>query len=322
MFAKLFILAVVFQLSACAYIDVDSASIDSPSYVTGGDVSTVTFDFTFTPVDGAASAIVASHASTRYMLGAALSGDDEGSSLAGLNLVTLTSSQQTTNLTDDTSVTWSNLEVDLNLTDTDCGNGTVFTYLCFALLPYSGVTWSGVDTSNSTICSELRCKATADVGIDTLTITNPDEGILNVGGGQAVEFDVGLESTSGSDDIVGSMNWKVTTFLASSEDGDDPVATVNSATILSAQLSKDLESGGSITLSSVAATYDLADVECDDFEYLCATIAPHGSSYWVFNGNTLDRTVCTAVTCGAGFAQISVVVMLICVAISRLFDNS
>jgi len=322
MFTKLIILAVVIQLSACGYIDVDSASIDSPSSVIDGDITTVTFDFTFTPVDGAARAINASHASTRFMLGGALSGADDGTGLAGLSLVNLTSEQQTVALSDDSSVTWSNLEIELNLTETDCGNGTVYAYLCFALLPYSGVTWSGVDTSNSSICTDLRCKATADVGIDSLTITNPDEGVLNIGGGQAVEFDLGISSTSGSNDIVGTKNWKVSTFLASDEDGSDPVATVSSATILSAQLTKDLSSGDSITLANVAANYDLTDVTCDDFDYLCATIAPHGMSYWQFSGNTLDRTVCTAVTCGASFAQMSVVFMLVCVAISRLFNNS
>jgi len=191
-----------------------------------------------------------------------------------------------------------------------------------AMMPDPAVTWSGVDTSNASICLDFRCKATADVGIDTLTITNPDDGVLNVGGGQAVEFDVGLTSTSGSDDVVGTQNWKITTFLASDEDGSDAVATVSSATLLSAQLTKDLTSADSITLSAVAANYDLTDVTCDDFAFLCATVAPHSNAYWKFDGNTLDRTACTAVTCGAGLAQMSIVSMLVCVAISRLFNNS
>jgi len=321
MFTKLIILAVAFQLAACGYIDVDSATIASPSDTTGGDTVSVTFSITFTPTDGAASAITASGNSKRFLIGASLSGDNDGSDTVGMTFVNLTNSQQLVTLTDDSSVTWSDLTFEMDLSSVDCGNGTLYPYMCFGIIPHPSVTWSGVDTSNATICEDFRCKAGADVGIDTLTITNPDDGVLNTGGGQAVEFDVGLTSTSGSDDVVGSQNWKITTFLSSDDSGSDSVAS-HTATIVSSQLTKDLSAGGSITLSGVAANYDLTSVTCDDFAYLCATIAPHANAYWKFDGSTQDRTVCSAVTCGAGLAQISIFIMLVCVAISRLFDNS
>lgn len=323
MLATCFLFAVFIQLSACGYVDVDSVNIDSPSDIIGGENTTIQFDITFTPVDGAAAAIEASHGSTRFLLGAALSSLDDFSSLVGLSSVSLSSAQQTTNLTDDSSVTWSDLTIELDLTSVDCGNGTLYTYFCLGLMEYSGVTWSGVDTDNATVCASFRCKATADVGIDSLTVTNPDDEIVNIGGGQLVEFDLGISSAADSDDIIGQTNWKVTTFLSDSEDGSSPVATVSSASLDSSELTKDLAASGSATLSSVAATFDLTDVECDEISYICATIAPHGNAYWKFDaGAALDTTVCSAITCGAGITQISFIMMLVCVAVSRLFNYS
>lgn len=157
-FTRFIILVALIAASYAQFLDLDSFNIDSPSVIYDGEVFDVVFDVTFTPTGGAASIITNSHASTRFMPVFTLSEDGETLDLDAYSTVELTSGQQTTALTDDDSVTWSNLEASLNLTDIECGDGSVYQYACVSIMAYTGVSWGAVDTSNSSMCSSFVCK--------------------------------------------------------------------------------------------------------------------------------------------------------------------
>lgn len=144
---------------ASQYIDVDSVTVSSPSYFTGGEISAVTGSITFTPMDGAAAAIEGSNAVNRFMLVGAVAENDDGSgNIVSLDSANLTTSQQTTDMTDGDSVTWSGLSFEANMTNQDCGNGTLFQYYCLALMPHYSTNWGAVDYDNASACVVVKCK--------------------------------------------------------------------------------------------------------------------------------------------------------------------
>ncbi|XP_041456142.1 uncharacterized protein LOC121408683 [Lytechinus variegatus] len=319
-FTRFAVLMALVATSYAQYVDVDSFNIDSPSVIYDGEVFTVQFDLTFTPTDGAASIIEGSHGSTRFMPVFTLSEDGSTLDLDAYATVELTSAQQTTSLTDDDSVTWNNLQTSLNLTDIECGNGTVYQYACVSLMPYTGVTWSGVDTSNSSMCTSFVCKAVADVTLSELEITNPDDNIVRIGGGQALEFDITLSNPSSSDKVVGSNNWLVSLYLSDAETSGTAVAT-ETITLSSAQRTTDLAPGSTVEFEDLAVTLTLDSVTCDDFGYACASVAPASASYWTRPASPSDNYICISVTCGAAAIKTSLIVMLLTVVASLLFNH-
>jgi len=317
-------ISALLSFSASQYIDVDSVTVSSPSYFTEGEISTVTASITFTPMDGAAAAIEGSNAVNRFMLIGAVGENDDGSgNIVSIDSANLTVSQQTTDMTDGDSVTWSGLTFEANMTNEECGNGTLFQYYCLALMPHYSTNWGAVDYDNASACATVKCKATVDLSVDSISMTNPDNAVLSVGGGQAVEITSALSSTTGSDDVVGAYNWAATTFLSANDDGSGTKVASTSLTIAAAQRTKDLFPSGSINLVDMAATYDLTDVTCDDFDYACVTVSPHSNANWrLVDSPTNDQTSCISVTCGAGFVKTSVAVMFLGFLLSHILNNS
>nr|XP_054749061.1 uncharacterized protein LOC129254588 [Lytechinus pictus] len=319
-FTRFVVLMALVATSYAQFVDVDSFNIDSPSVIYDGEVFTVQFDLTFTPTAGAAAIIEGSHASTRFMPVFTLSEDGSTLDLDAYATVELTAAQQTTSLTDDDSVTWNNLETSLNLTDIECGNGTVYQYACVSLMPYTGVTWSGVDTSNSSMCTSFVCKAVADMTVSALEITNPDDNIIRIGGGQALDFDITLSNPSSSDNVVGSNNWLVSLYLADAETSGTAVAT-ETITLSSAQRTTDLSAGSTVEFEDLAVTLTLDSVTCADFGYACASVAPASAAYWTRPASPSDNYICISVTCGAAAIKTSLIVMLLTVVASLLFNH-
>lgn len=317
-------ISALLSFSASQYVDVDSVTVSSPSYFTGGEISAVTASITFTPMDGAAAAIEGSNAVNRFMLVGAVAETEDGSgNIVSLDSANLTKSQQTTDMTDGDSVTWSGLSFEANMTNQDCGNGTLFQYYCLALMPHYSTNWGAVDYDNASACVVVKCKATVDLSVDSITMTNPDNAVLSLGGGQAVEITSALSSTGGSDDVVGAYNWAATTYLSANEDGSGTQVASTSLTISSSQRTKDLWAGGSINLADMAATYDLTDVTCDDFDYACVTVSPHSNANWrLVDSPTNEQTACISVTCGAGFVKTSITVMILGFLLSHILNNS
>ena len=157
-FTRFVLLAALIAVSYAQFLDVDSFSIDSPSEIYDGEMFDVQFDITFTPTSGASAIIEGSDPATRFLVAVTLSTDGETLVLNGAGSVNLTSSQQLVDMTDDDSVTWNNLEATMNLTGVECGNGTVYQYVCVSVMPYPGVSWGAVDTSNSSMCTSMVCK--------------------------------------------------------------------------------------------------------------------------------------------------------------------
>lgn len=314
------IFAALFSVSFAQFLEVDSFSVDSPSEFYDGELFDVQFDVTFTPTMGAASIIEGSDPSNRFMVALTLSTDGETLVLDGAVTVNLTSSQQTVDMTDDDSVTWNNLEATVNLTGVECGNGTVYQYVCVSMMPYPGVSWGAVDTSNSSLCINMVCKAEADVTVSTFTMTNPDNAVIGVGGGQAVEFDVVLSNSASSDDVVGSNNYVVKAYLSDASTGGSSVA-LQTATLTTAQSASDLEAGSTVTLSGLAVTHDLTDVTCADFGYACASVEPASASYWKRPSSPSTNYLCIEVTCSACVVKTSFAVMLAAFLLNFIFKH-
>ncbi|XP_071790165.1 uncharacterized protein [Asterias amurensis] len=320
------LLACFLKLSASQFVDIDISEIGSPSDIVDGGSTDVTFDLDITPTSGAASVINALGNDLRYKVQAGLSATDttDLSAAVGVTTVTLSSGQKSASLVDDDATTWSSLVASVDLTNVDCGSdGTAYNYFCIVVGPADSSTWSGVDTSNTTSCASFVCKAVVDVGADSLSITNPDDGVISVGGGQALEFDIEVSSTAASDLVSGSSNWAVTIWLSDAAT-DGTVVASTSVSLTAAQLTTDLSNGTTATLSDLAATLDLTDITCDSFSYSCASVGPASSATWkvIASGATKDTTACQAVTCGAAFAHISLAFLSICVAFSSLFNQS
>jgi len=314
------ILVALLAVSYAQYLDVDSVNIDTPSEFYDGVVFDVQFDVTFTPTMGAADIIEASDAATRFMPILTLSNDGETLDLDASCSVNLTEAQQLEDMTDDDSVTWNNLATTCNLTDLECGNGTVYQYACVSLMPYPGVSWGAVDTSNSSMCISFICKAEADVTITTNTMTNPDDAVIGVGGGQAIEFDIVVDNSDSSDDVVGSTNYLVKSYLSDAATGGSSVA-LTTVSLSSAQAATDLVAGTTNTLSGLAVTLDLEDVTCDDFTHFCASVAPASSSYWKRPSSASDNYLCIEVTCSACVVKTSMTVMVVAVLLNFLFKH-
>lgn len=154
-------------------------------------------------------------------------------------------------------------------------------------------------------------------------MTNPDDGVLTPGGGQAVEITAVVTSTSDSDDVVGAYNWRATGYLSNSESGAGTAVASTAMTFSSSQVTKDLTAGDTVNLVNLAATLDLTDVTCDDFTYYCLTLAPHASANWrQADSPTTSQLECIAVTCGAGLAKISLLVMVFGFLVSHMLSNS
>jgi len=325
----LVLLAALLQISFGQIIDVDSVNVDSPSDLHDGDSAIdIQFDISFTPSMGAAALIESlsdSAGSARLSIVAALatSSSPTYSDVVNPEEVTLSSSQQSIDLTDDTTVTWNNLDVTMDTSSLSCGSGSTYTHICFLIYPPTdSVDWAGndIDYMNSTVCEALVCKGQVDVGI-TAEITNPDDVVIGVGSGQAVEFDATISSTSGSNAISGSNNWDLTVFLSASSDGSSPIAS-ESPSLTSAQRTLDLSAGGEITMEDLAISFDLADVECGDFQYVCITVAPSSAASWkvdvTSSSLTNSDTYCEAATCAGCMFKISMLVMVIGLFVSRL----
>ena len=144
--------------------------------------------------------------------------------------------------------------------------------------------------------------------------------MFGVGGGQAMEFDVILTTTSSSDAITGSNNWAISAFLSDSSDGSNPIAS-ETAVLTNAQKTVDLSANGEVTLSDLAVTLDLEDVECDTFQYVCASVAPSSAAAWKVDATsslTNSDTHCVEATCAGCIYRISLLVMVIGLFVSRL----
>jgi len=319
-FTRVIILVALIAASYAQFLDVDSFNIDSPSDIYDGAVFDVQFDVTFTPTTGAASIIEASDVANRFMPVLSLSEDGSTIDMDTITTVDLSSAQQLTALTDDDSVTWNNLQASVNLTDIECGDGSTYQYVCVSLMPYTGVTWSGVDTSNSSMCISFVCKAVADVTITAVTITNPDDSVIGIGGGQAVDFDITISNPSSNDNVAGSDNWLVKFYLSDAETSGTEVAS-ESITLSAAQMTTDINSGSTATFSDLAVTLTLDSVTCDDFEFACASVEPSTSAYWTRPSSPSDNYVCVSVTCGAAAIKTSLLVMLLTVIVSLFFNH-
>lgn len=324
--------AALLQIAFSQYIDVDSVNVDSPSDLHDGDSAIdIQFDISFTPSMGAAALIEslsdgASTARLSIVAAVATSSSPTYSDVVNPEEVTLSTAQQSVDLTDDSTVTWSNLVVSMDTTSLDCGSGSTYTHICFLIYPPTdAVDWAGndIDYMNSTVCAALSCKAQVDIGISA-SITNPDDVMIGVGGGQAVEFDVTLSSTSSSDSVVGSSNWAITTYLSTSSSGSDVVES-KTPSLTSAQRTLDLSAAGSITLEGLTVTLDLEEVTCDDFSYICASIAPSTSASWKVDATgslTLSDTYCVATVCSSAAAyKFSLLAMIFGLIASRLLES-
>ncbi|XP_022101981.1 uncharacterized protein LOC110985330 [Acanthaster planci] len=313
------------HLCASQSVDVE-ITVSSPSDIIDGESTDVTFSVDFTPFSGAASVINALSPSTRYTVIAGMFTSDAGdvSSSIGGTEVTLSSRQLNETLTDGVATTFSGLTAALDLTSEDCGNdGTDYTYFCVIVSPNtSGAGWSGVDTSNNTDCASLVCKAVVDLNVDTLSITNPDDGVIGVGAGQAIEFDVDISSPASSDSVIGVSNWAVSMWL-SDADSSGTVVALTSVTLTSAQLTVDLTNGSSADIDDMAVTLDLTSVTCSQFSYSCVSVEPASGASWKIQttGASNSNTACTAVTCGATIAQISLVFLGLCFLLTSLLMN-
>jgi len=329
----LVLLAALLQISFGQIIDVDSVNVDSPSDLHDGDSAIdIQFDISFTPSMGAAALIESlsdSAGSARLSIVAALatSSSPTYSDVVNPEEVTLSSSQQSIDLTDDTTVTWNNLDVTMDTSSLSCGSGSTYTHICFLIYPPTdSVDWAGndIDYMNSTVCEALVCKGQVDIGISA-SITNPDDIVIGVGSGQAVEFDATLTSTSSSNAVSGANNWLITAFLSTSSSGSDMVVS-ETPSLTSAQQTRDLSAGGEITLSDLAVSFDLEDITCDDFSYVCTSVAPSSSASWkvdvTTNSLTLSDTYCVAAVCSSAAAyKISLLAMIIGVITSRLLES-
>lgn len=319
------LLACCIQLCASQSVDVE-ITVSSPSDIVDGESTDVTFSVDFTPFSGAASVINGVSSSDRYSVFSGMFTSDAGdvSSAIGGNEVTLSSSQINETLVDGTTTTFSSLTASVDLSSSECGNdGSDYTYFCVIVSPVStGAGWSGVDTSNNTDCASLVCKAVVDLNVDTFTITNPDDGVFGVGGGQAVEFDVQVSSPASSDSVNGVSNWAVTMWLSDAESSGSVVAET-SVTLTSAQLTVDVTNGSSADITDLAVTLDLTSIACSQFSYSCVSVEPASDAPWKLQttGASNTNTACTAVTCGAVIAQISVVFIGLCFLLTSLLMN-
>merc|ERR1712038_1103398 len=133
-----------------------------------------------------------------------------------------------------------------------------------------------------------------------LTTDNPDDGVLGVGSGQAIEFDVTVSSPASSDLVSGSDNWAVTVWLSDAASGGSVVAST-AVTLTSAQLTVDLTNGSTADILDMAATLDLTSVSCSQFSYCCVSVEPSSAASWkIQTSNAVSSNIaCTAVTCGA-----------------------
>lgn len=142
----------------------DSASADSPSYFTGGELGSISVDISFTPMGGAAATIESSNPVNRFLIVGALSENADGSgTIVAADYANLTTDQQMVDMTDGVTVTWNNLEFEVNLTDTDCGNGTILQYYCVAIMPFPTANWGSVDYANASACLSIGCKGKLDI---------------------------------------------------------------------------------------------------------------------------------------------------------------
>ncbi|XP_072164085.1 uncharacterized protein [Diadema setosum] len=319
--ARFIVFAALIAVACAQYIDVDAFSVDSPSTIYGGASFAFTFDLQFTPTLGAADLIEASNDTYRFMVAITLSEDGSTLTMDGAGSASLSSSQQLVDMTDDSTVTWNNLEATMDLSNVDCGNGDTYQYLCVSVTPYPGVSWDSVDTSNSSMCISFVCKAVADVTVTTFTMTNPDDAVITPGGGQAIEFDMVVTNSDSSDDVSGSDNWLIRAYLSDSETGGTAVAT-ETVSLSSSEMSVDVSAGSTGSFSDLAVTLDLSDVTCDDFDYACVSASPSSNAYWIapVSGGS-DNYLCISVTCGACIVKTSMAVMLVAVLLSVFFSH-
>jgi len=314
-------LACIIQLCASQSVTVE-ITVSSPSDVVDGESTDVLFSADFTPFSGAASVINALADDDKFsvVFGLFTSEAADSSTAIGGDSLNLTASQLSGTLTDGDTTTFSSLTATLDLTSEECGNdGSGYTYFCVIISP-TAAGWSGVDTSNNTDCAPLVCKAVVDLTADTLTISNPDDGVLGVGGGQAIEFEVAVSSPASSDSVNGVSNWAVTMWL-SDADSDGSVVASTSVSLTAAQLTVDVTNGSSATLEDLAVTLDLTDVTCDEFAYSCVSLEPHSSASWKLASGA-SNTVCTAVTCGASAARVGLALLALCTLMSSLLNRS
>jgi len=317
------LLACLIKLCASQSVDVE-ITISSPSDIVDGTSTDVTFTADFTTFDGAASVINGLSDDEKFNVMAGMFTSDAGdvSTSIGGTALNLTSSQLSTTLVDGVENSFTGLVASVDLTSEECGSdGTSYTYFCVIISP-TMAGWSGVDTSNNTDCAPFVCKAVVDLSADTLSITNPDDGVLGVGGGQAVEFDVALSSPASSDSVAGVSNWAVTMWLSDADSSGSVVAST-SVTLTSAQLTVDLTNGSSANLEEMAVTLDLTSVSCGEFSYSCVSVEPYSGASWKLVNSANSNTVCTSVTCsGAAIAQISFVFLGLCVLVASLLNRS
>lgn len=316
------LLACFIQLCASQSVDVE-ITVSSPSEIIDGTTTTVSFSADFTPFDGAAGVINALADDDKYSIYAGMFTSDAGdsSTAIGGTEVNLTTSQLSGSLTDSVDTTFSSLTASIDLTSEECGNdGTGYTYFCVIISP-TGAGWSGVDTSNNTGCASLVCKAVVDLNADTLTITNPDDGVIGVGAGQAIEFDVALTAPASSDSVAGVSNWAMTMYLSDAASGGSVVASTD-VVLTAAQLTVDLTNGSSVDIEDLAVTLDLTSISCSDFSYSCVSVTPYTGAAWKLVNSANTNVACAAVTCGACIAQVSMVFLGLCVLLSSLLNRS
>ncbi|XP_033099513.1 uncharacterized protein LOC117103123 [Anneissia japonica] len=316
-------LAIIILLASCLlhmcvgqYLDIDSVTVSSPSYLSEGMSNSATFSITFTTYNGADSIIEGDMDATRYTLKTYISNDGESETAA--SNATLTSSMIATDLTDDVSNTWSAVSTTIDLTNVVCSNNT-YVYFCAEIEPSPGATWGpGVDYSGNATCADLVCRYEVDVGITDLEITNPDDG-LTVGGGQAIDFDVTIMIHNSSNDVGGYNVWAINAYLSTYSTGVTK-ATESDATLSFAQRTYSLSAGSSVTFETVAVTLDLTNLDCNDGYYFCAEVKPHSSGYWyVADSGNLDEFTCISFTCNSATSvTVSALVFLLSFSVLSL----
>ncbi|XP_071943072.1 uncharacterized protein [Antedon mediterranea] len=193
------------------------------------------------------------------------------------------------------SVTFSNVNVDLDLSNIVCEGLT--TYLCVNLIKGSGRDFSlegTPDDSVLTVCEEVRCVGVTIIS-STISVTSPtvreNQDNLNV----LVDFSMTASALSAS--VSGSGLWSVTVFTNSDNTGKDPShAFSTEITLTSAQSQEGVVPDQTTTLSDLTFSMDLDRISCEIVPFICANISRNQGDFSFTAENNTD-TACTPLSC-------------------------
>lgn len=103
--------------------------------------------------------------------------------------------------------------------------------------------------------------------------------------GEEVNFDVTVMSNPNGADVAGAGLWKMTAFLASSDDGQGPRDVLDQQVLSSADASRDMTAGGRMRFQNLASQVSQEDINCEEGTFMCVELQQGDAANPMFSMN-------------------------------------